>query len=179
MSKVYFPAPYQIQATFRRNRNAYPIVIADRIEADIREVSKHDTSLVATVDMTWATGGLPGQGPDGWHATDFEINNKRNPTVELRQFENCFYVPLMKFSLSEAVPATPALLSDLIAPINGRSALYCPLHAFYADADPDYAEWLRQQATGALPLFQEAAIKSVSDFGNLREEAIANAEAIA
>jgi hypothetical protein len=178
MSKVNFPVPYQIQAKYGRNRNAYPIVIADSIDFDIREVSKQDTSLVATVDMTWATGGLPGQGPDGWQATDFEIDNKRNPTVEVRKFEDSFYVPLMKFSLLKAVPATPAGINDLIAPINGHNALYCPLHAFYENSEPDYKEWLLKQANGTLPLFREASIKSVSDFGNLREEAISNAERI-
>lgn len=179
MSKVDFPAPYQIQAAYRQNRNAYPIVIADTLEVDIRDVSKEDTSLVATLDMTWMTGGLPGQGSAKWHPTDFVFDNKRNPKVEIRRFENDLYVPIMKFSLSEASPATAASIADLAAPINAQTALYCPLHAFYDVAEPEYKEWLFKQATGALPRFHEASIKRVSEYGNLRSEAEENAKAVA
>ncbi len=176
MTKIRYPIPYEIDAKFGSNRALKTLTVADEIEVDIRDVSELESFVVMTADMTWATGGLAGQGRPVWEAWEEGVNNFRNPTVEIRAVGGSFYAPVMKFSRLQDMPGAIATPKDLEIPINHQTALATPFERLYSDMPKHLSLNLEAQALGRFPRFEDARIREVGETGNTRASIVEMAE---
>lgn len=172
MTIIRYPIPYELDAVYGRGSKPRNIVIADDIPVEIRDIASTEAPVVMRADMTWKTGGLPGQGREEWQLIDGDVNNHINPTTEVRAFDESLWVPIRKFSRTEDVPSTTARPIDLESPVNHQTALATPFHRLFADLPRHRQLNLEAQALGRLPRFDQAKIKSVYEGGGQRDALI-------
>jgi hypothetical protein len=176
VTTIQYPIPYELSAKFAKNRTHKPIVIADTLEWDIKDVAATETQVAVSAAMTWATGGLPGQGPDGFSVHGYPVVNDRNPKVDIRLYNESFYAPVMKFSRLNEDAGQSARPIDLQDPVNNQFAL-ATLFARPYDFLPSQLKLdLEKQSLGRIHRYEDSQIKEVAEVGNSRDAIVEMAQ---
>jgi hypothetical protein len=176
VTTIQYPIPYELSAKFGKNRTHKPIVIADTLECDIKDVAATETQVAVSAAMTWATGGLPGQGPDGFSVHGYPVVNDRNPKVDIRLYNESFYAPVMKFSLLNEDAGQSARPIDLQDPINNQFALATPFSRPYESLPHQLRLDLERQSLGRIHRYEDSQIKEVAEVGNSRDAIVEMAQ---
>lgn len=176
MTTIHYPIPYELSAKYGKNRTHKPIIIADTLEWDVKDVAATETQVVASAAMTWATGGLPGQGPEGFSVYGFPVVNDRNPKVDIRFYNDSFYAPVMKFSRLNEEAGQSATPVDLQNPVNNQFALASPFARTYDSLPPQLKRDLEAQSLGRILRYEDSQIKEVDEVGNSRDAIVEMAQ---
>jgi hypothetical protein len=176
VTTIQYPIPYELSAKYGKNRTHQPITIADTLEWDIKDVAATETQIAASAAMTWATGGLPGQGQAGFSVYGYPVVNDRNPKVDIRLYNDAYYAPVMKFSRVNEEVAQYARPIDLQNPVNNRFALASPFAKSYDSLPLQLKRDLEAQSLGRIPRYEDAQIKEVGEVGNSRDAMVEMAQ---
>jgi hypothetical protein len=115
MTDVIYPVPYSIIAQVGRKSKFERYEISDEMRVTIPAIDADLAPIVVSLDKIWPLRGLEGQPPERWNrAEDIRGCLAANPTVKVRQYDGCFFAPVMIFS-KEAYLGEPrwAKASDL------------------------------------------------------------------
>jgi hypothetical protein len=176
VTTIHYPIPYELSAKYGKNRTHKPIIIADTLEWDIKDVAATETQVAASAAMTWATGGLPGQGQAGFSVYGYPVVNDRNPKVDIRLYNDNFYAPVMKFSRVNEDAGQYASPIDLQSPVNNQFALATPFARTYDSLPSELRRDLEAQSLGRIPRYEDAQIKEVDEVGNSRDAIVETAQ---
>lgn len=92
MTKIQFPAPYEVALVEPGKRKAVPTMIENWVEIEFRDFDESEAPIVATFDRDFPKGIFE----HGFEHTDHDVPYTR-PKTELRVCDGRFYVPLYSY----------------------------------------------------------------------------------
>lgn len=151
MTKITFPIPYIVEATYGRYRNPQRVEIADEAEFELRDVNEADAPVLVSVQEAYHD-----------HRFDTEEHFQPYPRTELRQFEGAWYAPVLKFT-KDGSEGVRWVKPEDFAEIYATKANWSTVVESTNYLTNDQEKLIRRQGTGYLDKLKDAKLRKIVD----------------